>query len=90
MIFVRLSAAILVLVLGVLAVSYMQARFDEGDLTRAILAVQKKVPGAEKCEGEVASRFRGQVRVRCWQNNQEQEWLVDLVRSTIGGMSHGS
>ena len=85
MILMRWSAAILVLLLGVLAVSYMQGRFDEGDLKKAIAVIEARYPDATRCQVELISRLRGHLKVQCWRNDQQEEWIVDLVHQTIGG-----
>lgn len=89
MILLRWIGGLLVLIVGILTVSYLQGRFDEGDLKKAILVVQEKIPDAKNCEGEVVSRFRGRVRVKCWRNNQAEEWVVDLIHAKIGGKTDG-
>ncbi|MBI2083077.1 MAG: hypothetical protein HYT76_05865 [Deltaproteobacteria bacterium] len=86
----RWSAAVGVLLVGVFLVSYMQRKFDEGDSRRALAVIQGNFPDVHDCNAEVVSRFRGHVRVRCYRGeDQTEEWLVDLVHSTIGGSDHG-
>lgn len=76
--FLRFLLALSVLVGGILTVSYMQKKFDEGDLRRAVGAVQAKFP-VRDCRAEVISRFRGTVRVACG----ERRFFVDVVKGII-------
>ncbi len=76
-----LVGSVLVLA-GILAVSYMQKRFDDGDVRRAEAAVRAKVSGlpvTQACVSEMTSRFRGQVKVTCG----VRAWLVDVVHATL-------
>lgn len=81
---VRFLLACLVLLTGLAVLSYLQKRFDEADIRKALEAVHKKFPEALNCEATVTSRLRGEVRVIC----QEGSWKVNLVRGVIGGI-HG-
>lgn len=81
MAFLRWLGAFLMLALGLLGVSYMQNKFDEGDIKKALGAVQAKFPEAKDCRAEVMSRFQGRMRVQC----KGQSWTVDVVRATIKG-----
>lgn len=77
--FFRIFIAFLVLMGGVIAVSYVQKRFDEGDTKKAIQAVQVKFPEARECRAEVISRMKGFVKVQC----QDRVWQVNVVNGTI-------
>lgn len=79
MVFLRWVAALSFLVLGILSVSYLQKKFDDGDLRKALQAVRLKAPDAGDCRAEVVSRLRGVVQVRC----RETAWKVDVVRGVI-------
>ena len=76
---IRYLAGCVVLLIGVLAVSYMQNRFDEADVKKALKAVELKFPEARSCQAQIRSRFRGEVEVRC----ENQIWVVDVVRGKI-------
>lgn len=65
--------------LGIAAVSFLQSKFDEGDLKKAVRAIQAKFPEATDCHAQVTSRFWGKVQVRC----REGAWQVDVVRGFI-------
>lgn len=78
----RFFSGLLILAAGILAVSLLQNRFDQGDVKKALAAVRLKFPEETKedaCRAEVVSRLRGQVRVRC----RDKSWLVDLLRGVI-------
>lgn len=66
--------------IGIGVLSYLQGRFDQADLRKAIHAVQVKFPRVVGCEAEMVSRWRGQVQVRC----EDQRWFVDVVKGVIG------
>lgn len=76
---IRCLLAFLMLVLGVLTVSYMQKRFDDSDLKKAVAVVQAKAPGFTGCRAAVTSRSRGRVSVVCDQGR----WLVDVTQGLI-------
>ena len=76
----RWMAALFLLAASVLGVSYLQGRFDRLDLTKAVRAVEAKVPGAEGCRAKLISRLHGTVRVDCG----ERKWTVDVVRGIMG------
>jgi hypothetical protein len=69
----------LILAGGVLGVSYLQKRFDDADIRKAIHAVLLKHPEASGCRAEIVSRMRGHVRVRCG----DRAWMVDIVHGQI-------
>lgn len=75
----RCLAGLLIVLGGVLGVSYFQKRFDGADIQKALRAVLLKDPDATDCRGEVVSRFRGHVRVQCG----DQAWIVDVVHGEI-------
>lgn len=77
----RRGLALGVLVVGLLALSYLQGRFDRADEKKALLALREKIPSTEGCQSVMVSRLRGLVRVEC----AEGSWLVDVVRGHIGG-----
>ena len=77
---IRWGLAIGVLLVGVVVLSYLQGRFDQADLKKAVQAVQVKFPDAVDCRAEMVSRFRGRVQVRCG----DQQWLVDVIKGVIG------
>lgn len=79
MIVLRWLAALLVLIVGLVGLSFLQKKFDEGDLQKALGVVRLKVPGTQNCRGEILSRVRGRARVVC----EEGSWIVDVVRGTI-------
>ena len=79
---VRLFLALLVLLIGVVTLSYLQKRFDAADIRKGLEAVHKKFPEATNCKGRVTSRFRGEVMVIC----QEGGWRVNLVQGVLGGI----
>lgn len=69
----------LILAAGVLGVSYLQQRFDDADIRKAIDAVLLKHPEASDCRAEIVSRVRGRVRVQCG----DRAWIVDIVHGQI-------
>ena len=75
----RCLAGLLVVLGGVLGVSYLQKRFDDADIRKAIDAVILKNPGVSDCRAEVVSRLRGHVRVQCG----NKAWIVDVTRGQI-------
>jgi hypothetical protein len=77
----RWCLGILVVVAGVITLSYLQNRFDHADLKKAVQALEGRVEDVSKCVPEVVSRFRGHVRVKCG----TEEFLVDIVKGMIGG-----
>lgn len=79
MILLRGFAAALLILGGLLAVSFLQKKFDEGDLRKALQAVEIKFPGMKNCQAEILSRVRGRTRVKC----EEGSWIVDVVRGII-------
>ncbi len=76
---VRYVLAGVMLLVGVLTISYLQARFDRADIRKAVAAVQARFPGLVECHGEMSSRFWGQVRVDC----EGKSWVVDVVKGEI-------
>ena len=80
----RMTLAALVLISGILLVSFMQFRFDQSDLRHAVEAVQARVPGALGCRAEILSRVKGEIRVSC----QGRVWAVDVVKGLIIEENH--
>ena len=81
--------AFLIVLSGVLGVSYLQNRFDEADMRKAVGAIRQKFPQETRdheCVSTVLSRFRGVIRVECG----TQSWDVDVVRGIIEAHSHPS
>jgi hypothetical protein len=77
----RIFLAAACLILGFFTLSYLQSRFDHGDEVRAFEALRAKFPELtqENCRMDMASRWRGVVRIRCgWKS-----WLVDVVGAHI-------
>lgn len=77
--FLKISASLLVVFAGIMGVSYLQKKFDDADLKKALRAIESKFPEAKSCKGQIQSRFRGLVLVQC----QEGKWLVDVTRGII-------
>ncbi len=69
----------LVAFVGIMSVSYLQKKFDDADLKKALNAIQTKFPEAKSCAGKIQSRFRGLVLVQC----HEGTWVVDVTRGMI-------
>lgn len=82
---VRFLLACLVLLTGLAVLSYLQKRFDEADIRKALEVAHKKFPEALNCEARVTSRIRGEVEVIC----QGGSWKINLVKGVIGGI-HGT
>ncbi|QQR79719.1 MAG: hypothetical protein IPJ69_10250 [Deltaproteobacteria bacterium] len=74
--FLRYLAAAFILVAGLSALSFLQKKFDEGDLRKGLGVIQAKVPEAQNCQAEMESRWRGIVRVTC----QDSQWEVDILK----------
>lgn len=67
---------------GILVVSYVQKRFDDADMKKALQAlqaIQSRFPKVTECGPEVTSKLRGRVQVIC----REGRWIVDVVEGTI-------
>ena len=77
--FFRAVLSGLVLFLGLATVSYIQRRFDNADLKKALQVVAIKRPQAQNCRAEITSRFRGTIKVTC----DGETWLVDVVGATL-------
>ncbi len=75
----RWIAGFAVIIGGVLTLSYLQGRFDHGDLKKALQAIQIRFPETSQCQARLISRFQGKVEVTCDQG----AWVVDVVRGTI-------
>ncbi len=74
--FLRYAAAALVFVAGLTALSFLQEKFDEGDLRKGLSVIQEKVPEAKDCRARMESRWRGIVDVDCL----DGRWEVDVLR----------
>jgi hypothetical protein len=79
----KYSFGFLLLLGGLLSVSYLQKKFDDGDGKKAVNAVRSKFPDVADCRYEITSRFRGLVDVRCREQGQEWIWTVDVVHAFI-------
>jgi hypothetical protein len=78
----RILTGALFVFLGIMAVSYMQKRFDDSDQKRAVQAVLAKVsdiPDPSSCGADVISRVKGEVRVVCG----PRSWIVNVLGATI-------
>ena len=75
----RFFGAVLVGLLGMMAISFMQKKFDDADLRKAEQAIRLRFPQVTECHSSVESRFRGWVRVVCG----EKSWRVDVTRGFI-------
>lgn len=79
---IRFFLGLLIVGAGVLAVSFLQKKFDEGDIRKAMTALRLKSPelvNRVPCEAEIVSRVRGEVRIRCG----EKGFRIDLLRGVI-------
>lgn len=77
LIFQILIGSLLILA-GLLGVSYMQHRFDASDEKKALQALSLKYPdlvSPEKCVAVMESRTRGTIRVTCG----DRAWMVDVL-----------
>lgn len=80
--FYRVVTGAFLVLLGLMGVSYLQKRFDDGDLRKALAVVRGRVTDLEKpeeCAAEVVSRIKGDIRVRCGQRS----WIVDVLGARI-------
>ncbi len=80
---VRWLLGCLLIGLAVVAVSYLQHRFDRADLKKAVKAVEQKFPDLTDCRGEVISRSRGLIAVFC--ANQARSAVEGEARSGFAG-----
>ncbi|MBI1910204.1 MAG: hypothetical protein HYS22_08560 [Deltaproteobacteria bacterium] len=76
----RYLLAGLVVVVGLVTLSWLQGRFDKGDKQRALQAVLLQEPEATDCRATMVSRFKGTVQVDC----RDHSWRVNVVKGVIG------
>ncbi len=85
--FYKITGCVVVGLLGMSAISYMQKRYDDLDVRKAVSAIYAKYPEWESshdCFGEVTSRTYGVVAVHCrGEGHPEQVFHVDVTRGLI-------
>lgn len=74
--FLRYLAAGIVLIAGLATLSFLQKKFDDGDVRKALAVIEAKSPESHDCVATMTSRWRGVVHVTC----RESQWEVDIVR----------